>query len=214
MDDNLVVYLGVFERQQGDGMEVPLATKPPTETVNMVPTTAPLVLPVTGLKMAKLPPILDKVELLPNIPDSPLVPEKAKVYPKGTYPTSVKKKKGPKFVPYEPYKAAVTPFIDEKFQRRSSEMSRTQSCPTGSGEDKPSTQVVGSEPRETSDVGPSGSGAEINPQLEENYRTMLDAKERELVRLRAALENSEKQLKIQIQVSFVNYTWIPLSSTR
>jgi len=118
----------VLVRQQGDGMEEEVlilnqpqeevSDKPPSEVHKILAETAPGVrLPETGITLARLPPINDKVELLPTVPKSPLVMEKPKVYPKGTYPPSVMKAREAKFVPYEPYKGAVTQFTNGKHVR-------------------------------------------------------------------------------------------------
>ena len=94
------------ERQEGDGMEKPpdIAALNPAageKAEKMIE------LPEAGLKLEKLPPIHDTVDLPPVVPESPLVAEKPKVYPKGSYPPTHRKNKEPKFVPYEPYRGAV-----------------------------------------------------------------------------------------------------------
>ena len=173
-------------------MEVPTTSKPQQETktipASMVQT------PETKVKTSKPPPIADRIDLTPNLPSSPLVLEKPKLFPKGTYPPSVKKHREAKFVPYEPYKGAVKPFIQTKLNRKSSER-RIVSSP------EKSFNQVETEPKLVEDeVDSTAPESSMNPELEENYRTMLKAKENELERMRVALENSEKQLKIQTQV--------------
>lgn len=185
------MYYGLFpdvpERQQGDGMEVPTTSKPQQET-KTIPTSM-VQTPETKVKTSNPPPKT-------NLPSSPLVLEKPKMFPKGTYPPSVKKHREAKFVPYEPYKGAVTPFIQTKLNRKSSER-RTVSTPKKSfNQDEFEPKLVEDE------VDSSAPESSMNPELEENYRTMLKAKENELERMRVALENSEKQLKIQTQVEY------------
>ena len=68
---HLIYYSG--RREDGDGMEKPVMVKTSSEMLTGV------VLPDTGLALDKLPPISDKVDLLPVIPRSTLVKEKAKV---------------------------------------------------------------------------------------------------------------------------------------
>ena len=51
----------------------------------------------------------------------------------------------------------------------------------------------------------------MSEELSSNYRAMLDVKERELERLRAALDNSEKQLKIQTQVLMISDIYIVIN---
>ena len=43
-------------------------------------------------------------------------------------------------------------------------------------------------------------------ELEQNYRAMLEAKEKEIERLRQSLQAAEKQLKIQTQVQYLQDT--------
>jgi len=186
----------VLVRQQGDGMEEEVlilnkpqeevSDKPPSEVHKILAETAPGVrLPETGITLARLPPINDKVELLPTVPKSPLVMEKPKVYPKGTYPPSVMKAREAKFVPYEPYKGAVTQFTNGKHVRKTPEKKtslQTEHLDAG---------AVPESPEETG----------LSRELVHNYRIMLDAKENEMSRLQTALQNSEKQLKIQTQVN-------------
>ena len=60
-------------REEGDGMEKPVMVKSSSEMLTGI------VLPETGVALDKIPPISDKVDLLPVIPRSTLVKEKAKV---------------------------------------------------------------------------------------------------------------------------------------
>jgi len=209
-------------REDGDGMEKPSLVKTPSEIFKGV------VLPETGVALEKIPPIADKVDLLPVIPKSSLIKQKAKVYPKGTYPPAVKKAKEARFIPCEPYKGAVSP-LSNRHQKSSpskamGRLSLSRSSPekslsapnlglklTPSQRKQPILPVASlqqdteervkddcEEKLEPIDV---GGGLEMNPLLEANYRTMLDAKERELERLRVALTDAEKQLRIQGQVN-------------
>jgi len=199
---------GDSERQQGDGMEVPTSRKPtaddtavkssPAEILSLLPPSPAPLLRDTSLSITKLPPILDKVELVPHLPNAPLVLEKPKVYPKGRFPPGVKKNREPKFVPYEPYKGAVTSFTDKNVGRRSPEKKLDCSKAPDS-----STKIVENVDESFEDGEPVGpeAGQRISSELETNYRMMLDAKEKELEQLRNALENSEKQVKIQTQVN-------------
>merc|ERR1712227_852580 len=82
-------------------------------------------LPEAGLSLEKLPPIRDKVDLPgPPLPGPrSVVKENPKIYPRGSYPPAVKKKKEPKFVPYEPYKGAVAFMEKDKVKRSESSKS-------------------------------------------------------------------------------------------
>merc|ERR1719234_1584111 len=91
------------------------------ESANIIRKPAGLLLPEAGgLVISKLPPIHDDVDLRPT-PTKPgerlVAAEKAKVYPKGTLPPTVRKQREPKFVPYEPYKGAVS-FLDSSSSRK------------------------------------------------------------------------------------------------
>jgi len=212
-------------RQQGDGMEVTSTPKAQPEELSLrqivASTGGDLSLPSSNglLLLSKLPPILDKVELLPSIPTSPLVLEKPKLYPKGSYPAAAaagRKTREPKFVPYEPYKGAVSHITDQprKVSRRSSETklnaassssTESETCVTNSSttceqDQSYDTSIDGTVNSAVPSPG-SPADSEISSGLKDNFRAMLDIKEKELKQLRSALENSEKQLKIQSQVN-------------
>jgi len=205
------------KRQQGDGMEVSAPTKAQPEVMGLMsasPVSTGVTLPDTGLTLAKLPPILDKVDIQPNMPDRPLVLEKPKVYPKGTYPPATKKVREAKFVPYEPYKAAVTHMQPRKASGRALEtklnLSSDETCRQDFAEIKPEDKVAdevvqGLKELITADeslqIDAKDNDTDIPAGLQENYRFMLDAKENELRKLRHVLESAEKQLKIQTQVN-------------
>merc|ERR1719234_2358128 len=100
---------------------VPAASAPSMESANIIRKPAGLLLPEAGgLVISKLPPIHDDVDLRPT-PTKPgerlVAAEKAKGYPKGTLPPAVRKQREPKFVPYEPYKGAVS-FLDSSSSRK------------------------------------------------------------------------------------------------
>jgi len=197
------------DREQGDGMEKPsAAVSQPAESKSpeiveslkqdkqlLVKTIAQdkqlIIIPDAGLKLDKLPPISDNVNLPPMIPNNPLVAEKPKLYPRGSYPPSVKRMKEPKFVPYEPYKGAVA-FMEKKVikggDRKISRNSRSTSV---------ESEVFVNKSEETAEV----ISQPISNELENNYRAMLDVKEKEIEKLRENLESAEKQLKIQSKVN-------------
>ena len=149
-----------------------------------------------------------------------------KVYPKGTYPPAVKKAKEARFIPCEPYKGAVSP-LSNRHQKSSpskamGRLSLSRSSPekslsapnlglnlTPSQRKQPILPVASlqqaneervkddcEEKLEPIDV---GGVLEMNPLLEANYRTMLDAKEREL-------ERFVSFLKFFFKIFKVNYT--------
>jgi len=200
-------------REDGDGMEKPSLVKTPSEIFK----TASIVLPDTGVALDMIPPISDKVDIRPVLPTSALVKEKAKIYPKGTYPQAVKKAREARFVPCEPYKGAVSPLptfnkspppLSRQTSRSSPEKSATNVTlnksitPNKNDVNCKNTEDVTIQDNQKSiDSTKTERNEEINPQLEENYRTMLDVKEKELDRLRLALADAEKQIRIQGQVN-------------
>jgi len=186
------------DREQGDGMEKPSAavTQPseqvPREIVESLKKDKQFIeIPETGLKLDKLPPISDTVDLPPIVPKNPLVAQRPKVYPRGSYPPSGKRMKEPKFVPYEPYKGAVA-FMEKNVMKGGDrKISRTNR----------STSVESEVFANRSDEPTKISAQPISNELESNYRAMLDAKENEIVTLRENLDAAEKQLKIQSKVN-------------
>eukprot|EP00088_Acartia_fossae_P061085 TRINITY_DN7332_c0_g1_i1.p1 TRINITY_DN7332_c0_g1~~TRINITY_DN7332_c0_g1_i1.p1 ORF type:complete len:545 (+),score=166.98 TRINITY_DN7332_c0_g1_i1:126-1760(+) len=199
-------------REEGDGMEKPILVKTPSEIFK----STTLVLPETGVSLDNIPPIADKVDLSPVIPTSALVKQKAKVYPKGTYPPAVKKAKEAKFVPCEPYKGAVSPIISAgskalKIREKCAPVPQldleksitpTKTCAPSDTDVTTEEEHVdgGDAPANDASVG-QFIDEKMNPLLEANYRAMLLAKEKELDRLRLALTDAEKQLRIQSQVN-------------
>jgi len=185
-------------REQGDGMEKPTAaiSQPselkPREILETLTKDRKLIeIPETGLKLDKLPPIIDTVDLPPNVPKNPLVAEKPKLYPRGSYPPSGKRMKEPKFVPYEPYKGAVA-FMEKNVMKGGDrKLSRTSR----------STSVESEVFSNKIDSNGEPSTEPISDELKSNYRAMLDVKEKEIQALRENLDTAEKQLKIQSKVN-------------
>merc|ERR1719245_765978 len=99
--------------------------------------------------------------------------------------------KEPKFVPYEPYKGAVA-FMDNNAKKS---MDKKISRNTRS------TSVESEVFASKSDDAVELIAQPISNELESNYRAMLDAKEKEIEKLKENLESAEKQLKIQSKVN-------------
>lgn len=184
-------------REQGDGMEKPTAAisqpselKPREILESFTKEKQIIEIPETGLKLDKLPPIIDSVDLPPVVPKNPLVAEKPKLYPRGSYPPSGRRMKEPKFVPYEPYKGAVAFMEKHVMKGGERKISRTNR----------STSVE-SEVFSTRNDASETTAEPISKELENNYRAMLDAKENEIQTLRDNLDAAEKQLKIQSKVN-------------
>jgi len=152
-------------------------------------------LPEAGLSLEKLPPIHDNVDLPgPPLPaPRSVVKQNPKIYPRGSYPPAVKKKKEPKFVPYEPYKGAVA-FMEKVKRAESSKSLRSNKSLDNEVFEESNNSVCDSNESEEKQT-------ENSSELEKNFRVMLDIKEKEIERLKKALENQEKQLKIQTKVN-------------
>merc|ERR1719318_2158122 len=153
-----------------------------------------------GVSLRKLPPPRDSqfLDLSPPGPARPLVAErKAKVFPRGSLPPAVRRQREPKFVPYEPYKAAVASMgpgagglSRGRGPSQDSQLSRSLHSPAALEEAGDRLPGRAETPE-----------AEINREFERNYGTMLELKEREIECLKAQVESAEKQLKIQTKVN-------------
>jgi len=155
--------------------------------------------PEAGLRLTKLPPIRDTVEMPARVRSEEAVRERTKVFPRGSYPPSHRRAKEAKFVPYEPYKGAVACMERKESKKRPdlrSHRQRSVECEVFEEEEKKDVTDGDSETHEEKPKSP-----DMSPELEANYRLMLDIKEKEITRMRDALENSEKQLKIQTKVN-------------
>ena len=153
------------------------------------------------MRLTKLPPIHDTVERPALVREEEAVRERAKVFPRGSYPPSHRRAKEAKFVPYEPYKGAVA-FMERKESKKRPDLrshrQRSVESEVFEEEDKKDVTEGDTEARDKDDEPKS---PDMSPELEANYRLMLDIKEKEITRMRDALENSEKQLKIQTKVN-------------
>jgi len=156
--------------------------------------TGVITLPNTGIKLEKLPPIQDFVEIAPVVPRTALVAERP---PTQVKIGSLKKNKEPKFVPYEPYKGAVTKIVN--VPRKSEERKSGKSRSSSSNDIPERKSAVG----DTTNEGTAAEEviSENQAELIQNYRVMLDAKEAEITELRNNMKKVEQQLKIQAQVN-------------
>ena len=151
------------------------------------------------MRLTKLPPIHDTVERPALVREEEAVRERAKVFPRGSYPPSHRRAKEAKFVPYEPYKGAVACMERKESKKRPDTRQRGKSIESEVFENRNDVTDGKNETDEISDNKPKSP--DMSPELEANYRLMLDIKEKEITRIRDALENSEKQLKIQTKVN-------------
>jgi len=193
-------------REDGDGMELP--ADPPKSNSPLLETLAPntivsdllvctsVELPglEKNLSLEKLPPPRDQKFIDLSPPPKPLIAEKKiKVYPKGSLPPSVKKQREPKFVPYEPYKGAVAA-MENRDTKGKLNISRGNSVEKEASGDFNSSDIY--------DVPPENEDSnDMNTNFDRNYQLMMEIKEKELESLRNKVEESEKQLKIQLKVN-------------
>lgn len=157
--------------------------------------------PEAGLRLTKLPPIRDTVEMPARVSKEEAVRERTKVYPRGSYPPSHRRAKEAKFVPYEPYKGAVACMERKESKKRPDLRSHRQRSVESEVFEEEEKKDVTDWDNEARDKDDEPKSPDMSPELEANYRLMLDIKEKEITRMRDALENSEKQLKIQTKVN-------------
>ena len=114
---------------------------------------------------------------------------------------SFTKDKEPKFVPYEPYKAAVTPLTNDT--------SNKMKKPTNAITEKYKKSIITrSESNDNNDNDKTrlnhsiGSASETYLDISDSkeVRKLLEEKDREMARLTQQLAEKEKQLRIQTQV--------------
>jgi len=182
-------------REAGDGMEASKNVSPTSNNNDLAPSSVSetvkwIKLPQTNISVEKLPPITDdKVKLPVTEPTSPLVPllTGQPAFNKNFHGT--KKPKEAKFVPYEPYKAAITPLILPRKKKNSKEIKEKELENSACDEidlakecDKFREEINQAE--KNSEL--QGKNSELN---------------REMKVLQEKLTQAEKQLNIQIQVN-------------
>ena len=113
---------------------------------------------------------------------------------------SASKQKQPKFVPYEPYKAALTPIWDTTSVSRNASLSRSRKASTKSLNNEEHKDIS----NESNNTSSNNVTADNLRQQEDTLDKSLDKitdKDKEILRLRNELEESEKKLRIQTQVT-------------
>lgn len=173
-------------REAGDGMEAckesiaKLSPSAAEESVKLIR------LPKTNISLTKLPPITDdKVKLPVTEPTSPLVPLQAAYTSQKPF-QGIKQSKEPRFVPYEPYKAAITPLTCNK--KKHSKGNSGEKIKQEINDDVDAAAKVNV--TKTVDV----EDNKVKQEIEEKYK-------RELNTVKAKLDDAEKALRIQIQVN-------------
>ncbi len=97
---------------------------------------------------------------------------------------TIKKDKEPKFVPYEPYKAAITPLESKKHSKKGAQaLKRSPAVESG-----------------TKSESPEDTTGETVADEEDKDSIRLTKKDEEIATLKKELAEKEKQLKIQTQV--------------
>ena len=122
-----------------------------------------------------------------------------------TTKTSKSHSKEPKFVPYEPYKAAVTKIVPAKLGRRKSSLNLVkagQASQNDVDEVKNSASTTTSS-AQSSQLTPTVPPPEQKPSREDRLVTgLLDEANTKIKDLETCLAEAEKQLKIQTQVCY------------
>ena len=168
-------------------------------------------LPKTNISLTKLPPITDdKVKLPVTEPTSPLVPVSSFLSFRFTYLNlalnnffcfpqlqaaytsqkpfqGIKQSKEPRFVPYEPYKAAITPLTCNKKKHSKGNSGEKIKQEINDDVDAAATKV---NVTKTVDV----EDNKVKQEMEEKYKKELNS-------VKAKLDDAEKALRIQIQVN-------------
>jgi len=187
-------------REAGDGMEAGKEFSSSTKSSprSVAEESVKLIkLPKTNISLSKLPPITDdKVKLPVTEPTSPLVLMQATYTCQKPAFQGIRQNKEPRFVPYEPYKAAITPLTSGPCTKKKNSKGNT------------SEKVVKTETTDETDASVTNNETVtsnhnhdvivnetfIPKETEEKYlRGMND--------LKLKLEETEKQLRIQIQVN-------------
>ena len=149
-------------------------------------------LPNTNISLEKLPPIRDKgsrIRLPEKAPTSPLVPMTAasQTSTMRQNRNSFVKNKEPKFVPYEPYKAAITP-LEPGISAKKRTVKRNKSAEF----EEPVVEEMAAETtRIRLDTEEKDEAASLD----------VSEKDREINDLLVKLTEAEKQLRIQTQVN-------------
>ena len=196
-------------REAGDGMEASREATPKSSPSAAEESVKLIRLPKTNISLSKLPPILDdKVRLPVTEPTSPLVPVSVIIRNfcakfllqflfqlQATFKSQkpfqgIKQSKEPRFVPYEPYKAAITPLTTchkKKHSRGNSKDLKNESL------DEPDAKFQATKPSDHVADKPKADES-ISKEKEEKYL-------REINDLKVKLDDAEKQLRIQTQVN-------------
>ena len=178
--------MGCVKRTQGDGMENVVAQKAETKQSKCRLGDALIYHPTNLKQLSSIPPVM------PNGPIINLVPKHVASVKDEKHVLNSLKSKEPKFVPYEPYKAAVNPIIPcnkkaKKLQRNNLNMSMAVS------------QVAAIKIHETqiSSVGIQ----KIDKDTESDWSKEKKAYDAEIQKLKEENSQLENQLKFQAQVN-------------
>jgi len=197
-------------REQGDGREAgddvdrtPASAAPPLYSKSA---SCPKLihLPQTNIALEKLPPlepISSSVELPHGTPTKTTLYKMASVHPPARKSNSVgaKKDKGPKFVPYEPYKAAVTPMVAAaKKSKVKIPGTLSKKCIPAQVED---AEAELKSPNRDTKPELASQQSTPNEKLPLLSRHVVVERDSEMASLRRELDERDKQLKIQKQVN-------------
>jgi len=201
-------------REQGDGREAgedvdntPASAAPPL-SYKSASCPKMIHLPQTNIALEKLPPlepISSSVELPHGTPTKTTLYKMASVHPPARKSNSVgaRKDKGPKFVPYEPYKAAVTPMVAVAKTKVKIPGTLSKKCLPAQIED--AEAELKSPNRDTKPelapqlaVSSPDEKLPLQPLLSRHVVVERDA---EVASLRRELDERNKQLRIQTQVN-------------
>lgn len=197
-------------REQPDGKEAESPPKKSSESgskrgLNRSSSGQKLIhLPQTNIVLEKLPPIRDQVNMEPQTPSTPLVPIPTTNPVRSAEKNGFKKDKEPKFVPYEPYKGAVTPLTSKPRNKKPKrpppkKEEKNESVKEEEPNKSSDKNVIVSEPRFKSETARYWS--DVTKEEYQRMKKELEEKERELNNVKSEMADMEKQVKIQVQVN-------------
>lgn len=187
--------MGCVGRTQGDGMENVVVQKTETKQSKCRLGDALIYHPTNLKQLSSIPPVM------PNGPIINLVPKHVASVKDEKHVLNSLKSKEPKFVPYEPYKAAVNPIIPhnkkvKKLQKNNLNMSMAV------------TQVAAMNIHETEVSSVDIQKIDKDKDTESDWSKEKKAYDAEIQKLKEENSQLENQLKFQAQVLFAIFTMI------
>lgn len=194
----VIIYVVHIQRTDGDGMENTIQTEPSTRTKTSKS--------VLGDKLIYRPSDRSSCLLRPIIPTGKIIHLVPKYVPKKKKtPIYLTKPKDPKFVPYEPYKAAIEPIIPRKKQ-----LKREQQQKVSKNNVDIHDLVCQMSELATAELNKAKKEALQNDEAlitKKQWETEKHKFETDIKNLRETNTHLENQLKFQAQVNLLNFQY-------